>query len=110
MSLFNTYFEHCHNQPYSYFDEASFRQKLSHNLIPEYLIFAIYVTALRFFNHHCFEESARETSQLYARRAWQMVTEISMERDASPVIHQVQTLGKLAVHDFTCKFHIGTVV
>ncbi|KAJ4152143.1 hypothetical protein NW765_017652 [Fusarium oxysporum] len=100
-SLLDTFFEYCHDQPYSYFDESSFRRRFSNGLLPEHLVLAVHVSALRFSNHEYFGGSVRETARLYAQEAARLVMHSSMQTDTPPSVHEVQTLGMLAIIDFT---------
>ncbi|KAF4963730.1 hypothetical protein FSARC_8278 [Fusarium sarcochroum] len=81
-SLVDTFFKYCHNQPYSYFQETFFRQRFTKE-------------------HPYFQRSGREIRQLYASEAWHLVMQKSMDTESSLGIHEVQTLGLLAIHDFT---------
>ncbi|RAH40590.1 Zn(II)2Cys6 transcription factor [Aspergillus brunneoviolaceus CBS 621.78] len=69
-SIMDTYFLHVHNQPYSNFQEISFRQELRNGTLPRCLILAMLASAVRFSTHELYAERALETSEVYAREAW----------------------------------------
>lgn len=100
-SLVDTYFLHAHNQPYSYFQEASFRHKLEHGLLPKCLVFAVLATALRFSDHEYYSGKAMEAAEAYARESWLSVLQDHLTVENSPNLYVVQTTNILAVIDFT---------
>lgn len=103
-SLVDVYFRHVHNQPYSYFQEANFRQKLALGLLPKCLIMAIIASALRFSNDTYYEDSIQEAIESYAKESWVYILKQHMTNDNSPDIHVVQAASILAIIDFTGEF------
>jgi len=100
-SLINTYFTYSHNQPYSYFHEGTFRQRLADGNLPKCLLLAILASALRFSDHEYFEGATREATETYAREAWLSVLSDHMTADNSPQLYVAQTTNILAIVDFT---------
>ncbi|KAK8006545.1 fungal-specific transcription factor domain-containing protein [Apiospora marii] len=54
MAVVDSYFTYCQNQPYSFFHEQNFRQRLSKQDIPRHLVLAVMATAVRFCSHPYF--------------------------------------------------------
>ena len=70
LGLADSYFQFCHNQPYSFFHEATFRNILSNRRISTYLFLAFAATALRFSNDPYFESGINDVAHRYASFAW----------------------------------------
>ncbi|KAH6988341.1 fungal-specific transcription factor domain-containing protein [Ilyonectria destructans] len=100
-SLVDTYFNHIHNQPYSYFQEDNFRQKCADGLLPKCLFFAVLASALRFSGDKYYKGSIHEAMEAYAREAWLSVLHDHMTADDRPNLHVAQTTSILAIIDFT---------
>ena len=98
-SLIDTYFVHAHNQPYGYFRESSFRQKLENGLLPKCLVFAVLATAVRFSTHEYFGGNFRDASETYARESWLGVLAEHMTVESGLSVHIVQAVNLLAVLD-----------
>jgi hypothetical protein len=105
--VIDTYFEHVHNQPYSYFQEISFRQKLESNSLPRCLILAVLSSAVRFSIHEYYSGKTREASEKYARESWLSVLADHLTVEDSLNVHVVQTVNLLAVVDYTGKFCVS---
>ncbi|KAH6887478.1 fungal-specific transcription factor domain-containing protein [Thelonectria olida] len=100
-SLIDAYFLHSHNQPYSYFHEASFRDRLAYGLLPKCLVFAVLASALRFSNNEYFRGAIHEAIETYAREAWLSVLNDHMTTENCPNLHVAQATNILAIVDFT---------
>ncbi|RAK81319.1 Zn(II)2Cys6 transcription factor [Aspergillus fijiensis CBS 313.89] len=100
-SIMDTYFLHVHNQPYSNFQEISFRQELRNGTLPRCLILAMLASAVRFSTHELYAERALETSEVYAREAWLSVLTDYLTVEDDIGVHVVQTVNMLAVIDYT---------
>ncbi|KAI2703446.1 transcriptional regulator family: Fungal Specific TF [Penicillium roqueforti] len=100
-SVIDTYFLRVHNQPYSYFHEPSFRQKLESNSLPKCLILAVLSSAVRFSTHEFYANQTRDASQKYARESWLSVLADHLTMEDSLNVHVVQTVNLLAVVDYT---------
>jgi len=89
----NAYFRCCHNQPYAYFNEDSFRRRFIAGELPAYLILVVMATAARFGDQH-------DRLRAYAESAWLEILQLSLggEGDASP--HLVSATSMLAAIDF----------
>lgn len=103
--VIDTYFEHVHNQPYSYFQEASFRQKLQSNALPRCLVLAVLSSAVRFSKNDYFTGKTRDASEKFARESWLSVLTEHLTVEDNLNVHVVQTVNLLAVVDYTGKLH-----
>ncbi|KAF2418783.1 hypothetical protein EJ08DRAFT_49897 [Tothia fuscella] len=84
--LLDTYFSRIHGKPYHILDEASTRQRLLTNQLPNHLVFAIYAVTARYASQYGGYNIAVQTGVEYARRA-------RMEVDIDePSIEALQTL------------------
>ncbi|KAL5092944.1 hypothetical protein Trisim1_012421 [Trichoderma cf. simile WF8] len=102
--LTNDYFLHCQNQPYCYFSERLFRQKLYQGTIPTHLVYAVLATALRFTSHLYYSGCQAKAAAVYAEQSWKLV--IACEFSSEPAqtawnVHLAQTVGLLALWDLT---------
>ncbi|KAF9889610.1 hypothetical protein FE257_007118 [Aspergillus nanangensis] len=100
-SVIDTYFIHVHNQPYSYFQEASFRQRLESNLLPRCLVLAVLASAVKFSTHEYYAGKTREATEKYARESWMSVLTEYMAVEENMNVHVVQTVNLLAIVDYT---------
>ncbi|KAH6611304.1 hypothetical protein Trco_001324 [Trichoderma cornu-damae] len=100
--LIDTYFLHVHNQPYSYFHEQSFRERLNYGLVPKCLLFAILASALKFSDSDFFHGSTREATEAYAREAWLALLNDHLTVENNPSLQVAQASNILGVVDFTC--------
>lgn len=101
--IIDAYFEHNHNQPYSYFHEMTFRRKFDDDCLPEYLLLALAATACRFSEHGFFRDRQHEAMSAYANAAWHQIYEDSFSHEASLDFSMVQATSLLAAIEFTCK-------
>ncbi|KAL6910718.1 fungal-specific transcription factor domain-containing protein [Trichoderma evansii] len=100
--LIDAYFLHVHNQPYSYFHEQSFRERVNYGLIPKCLLFAILASALKFSDSDYFQGSIREATEAYAREAWLAILHEHLTVENNPTLQVAQASNILGVVDFTC--------
>jgi hypothetical protein len=103
ISVIDAYFEHAHNQPYSYFHERTFRDRLLSSTLPRCLLFAVLAAAVRFSTDEFYGGRTLEASELYAREAWLAVLRDELTSEDNPALHVVQTANILAVVDYTGK-------
>ncbi|KAL3440365.1 hypothetical protein BJX65DRAFT_290640 [Aspergillus insuetus] len=101
LSVIDAYFEHAHNQPYSYFHERTFRHKLLSSTLPRCLLFAVLAAAVRFSTDEFYAGRTLEASEIYAREAWLAVLRDELTSEDNPALHVVQTANILAVVDYT---------
>lgn len=101
LSLIDVYFESCHNQPYVYFHETSFRQRFEEGLLPRYLLYAFAATACRFSEHEFYRNRQVEAIAAYADASWSEIFQHSFSYEDSLELHMVQATSMLAVIDFT---------
>jgi hypothetical protein len=100
-SLVDTYFSRIHNQPYSFFHEQSFRQKLADNVLPDYLKLAVIAIALRFSEDPYYNGAYHEACTSYARESWKQIVSLWFALEAEPDIHICQAVTLLSIIDFT---------
>lgn len=100
-SVIDTYFEHVHNQPYSYFQETSFREKLQSDALPRCLVLAVLSSAVRFSKDDYFKGKTQEASERFARESWLSVLTEHLTVEDNLSVHVVQTVNLLAVVDYT---------
>jgi hypothetical protein len=104
LSTVDVFFQYSHNQPYSFFHEGNFRQRLSAGQIPDHLLFAVLATAIRFSKHPFFEGRTHEAAVAYANRSWRSIVASCFIGGESADIRTVQTITLLSIFDFTGKF------
>lgn len=102
-SLIDTYFTHCNNQPYGYFHEETFRQKLAENALPKCVVLAVLASSMRFSDHEYYAGARAKATEAYAREAWLSVLTDHMTAEDSPDLHVAQATNILAIIDFTCE-------
>ncbi|KAE8378086.1 fungal-specific transcription factor domain-containing protein [Aspergillus bertholletiae] len=101
LSTIDLYFAHCHQQPYSFFHEENFRQRLTNGLIPDHLLFAVLATSVRFSTNSFFQGRTQEISTAYANRSWKAIVHRCFNRNDTADVMVVQTITLLAIFDFT---------
>ncbi|KAM6525900.1 hypothetical protein FALCPG4_011432 [Fusarium falciforme] len=100
LGCINDYFRHCHNQPYSFFHEASFRQSLERGLLPDHLVLAVLASAARFSSDPFFCDP-HESAVQYANRSWKAIVVSCLAHNQAAHVQTVQTITLLAIFDFT---------
>ena len=101
----DVYFTYCHNQPYSYFHEETFRRKVTEGLVPEYLLFAVLAMALRFSTDPYWQGMQAGAADAYASASWKLIVSQQLIQEDGMNLQVVQAANILAVIDFT-----GTVL
>lgn len=102
--VIDVYFSRCHNQPYSFFHEKNFRIRLIEGMIPDYLLFAVLATGLRFSKDPYFHGELHEASISYARESWRQIVSAWFATESDPDIQICQAITLLSVVDFTGNF------
>ncbi|EHK26115.1 uncharacterized protein TRIVIDRAFT_176452 [Trichoderma virens Gv29-8] len=92
--LIDTYFLHVHNQPYTYFHEQSFRERLNYGVVPKCLLFAILASALKFSDSDYFAGCRREATEAYAREAWLALLNDHLTVENNPSLQVAQASGR----------------
>ncbi|RMZ83261.1 hypothetical protein DV738_g1273, partial [Chaetothyriales sp. CBS 135597] len=100
LETLDIYFTWCHNQPYSFFHEESFRTKLSQGKIPDHLLFAILASAVRFSKNPFFDDIF-ETALFYSNKSWQSIVSSCFSANKVADLMTVQTVTLLAILDYT---------
>lgn len=101
MAVIDSYFTYCQNQPYSFFHEQNFRQRLSKQDIPKHLVLAVMATAVRFCPHPCFIGRELKMSIEYANRSWKLIVSDCFTVGKAAEVSAVQTIALLGLFDFT---------
>jgi hypothetical protein len=101
LSTVDVYFQCCHNKPYSFFHEESFRRRLSDGLIPDHLLFAVLATAVRFTTNPFFKGKEPNIAVTYANKSWKSIVASCFAQNDAPDIMTVQTITLLAIFDFS---------
>ncbi|KIW85127.1 hypothetical protein Z517_00516 [Fonsecaea pedrosoi CBS 271.37] len=96
------YFAYCHNQPYSLFHEANFRQRLSCGEIPPHLLFAIMASAVR-FSHNPFFGDRHSMAVFYANQSWKSIVSSCFSATRIEDLQTLQSLTLLSIFDFSGK-------
>lgn len=107
-ALADVYFANCHNQPYCFFSETAFRQRLNAEQIPKHLLLAFAATAIRYSSHEYFQDSQDEAIEAYARAAWLVIWEQVFSSDRGLDLSAVQATNLLAIIEFTGKLFVPT--
>ena len=102
-SAADVYFANCQNQPYCYFNEVAFRQRLEGGSLPPYLLLALVATAARYSSDQFYEGRQFDAIETYSRIAWADVLKQALSSDIGMNIHSVQAMHMLAVIDFIGK-------
>ncbi|KAJ9606277.1 hypothetical protein H2200_009238 [Cladophialophora chaetospira] len=100
-SLINIYFERCHNQPYAYFHEETFRQDYEAGLLPEYLLYAFAATACRFSDDGIYRDHRHEAIDIYAQASFAQIYEHSFSDAEILELYMVIALAMLATVEFS---------
>lgn len=103
-SLADSYFLDCHQQPYSYFHESTFRQALEDETLPSYMILAFAATAIRFSSEPAFAGRQSEVINWYAKKAWAELIEQSFSDTQDLTIRAVQAASLLGIIDHVGKY------
>lgn len=105
LSTINLYFEFCHDQPYCFFHEQTFRHQLISDQVPRYLIFAILAVSSRFSLDPFYTSRNPHLADRYASKAWKEISRQCFDCDADRDHRLVQAATLLAVLDFTACRH-----
>lgn len=100
-ALADVYFTNCQNQPYCFFLERPFRQRLADGSLPNYLLMAFVATAARYSTHRYFENRQTEAIETYSKNAWLIVLQQVFSSEQGLDLCAVQATNLLAVIDFT---------
>jgi hypothetical protein len=101
--LLDAYFLHHHNQPYSFFHEAHFRQDISLGQVPDYLLTAICAVAIRFATDNGPQTRA---ASAFSRSSWASVSQLDMDTEGEFDLAVVQSLTLLAIIEYTGARHL----
>jgi hypothetical protein len=100
-SVLQTFFVHIHNRPYSYIQEAAFRQKLEMGLVPNCLLLAVLASAVRFSTHEYYEGRNQEATEVYSKGSWMSVLTDHLTVADNLSVEVVQAVNLLAIVDYT---------
>lgn len=99
VSACDTFFLNCHNQPYTFFHEATFRQKLKDQRLPNHLLYAFLAAALRYSADPFFMGNQIGTLERYAKSSWDLIVSHGFVIEESDDISIVQSISLLAIID-----------
>ncbi len=101
-SLADVYFSNCHNQPYCFFHENSFRRRLLAGELPQYLLLAFAATAARYSSHDYFRDKQLDAVEGFSRAAWIIILDQVFATEDNPdSVTAAQATSLLAIIDFT---------
>lgn len=69
-SAADVYFRYCHNQPYSFFHEPTFRRRLASGELPTHLVWALLSAVRRYSSLPDLNLKSEDDAMVYAARAW----------------------------------------
>ena len=98
-SAADLYFRYCHNQPYSLFHEATFREKIETGEVPRHLKFALLASTVRYSNDSSFENKIVAVSN-YAQQSWKAIAMPWNGIQTDTELSIVQTILLLAIIDY----------
>jgi hypothetical protein len=101
MSVIDAYFMCAQNQPYSFFHEGNFRQRLAQNALADHLVLAVVASAVRFCHHPQLPADTHEVAVNYANKSWKSVISNCFGTSTAANVSIVQTIALLALFDFT---------
>ena len=101
--IITSYFTYCHNQPFSFFHEQTFRKRLTEGTLTSHLLLAVLCHGLRYSNHWHQSNRNPSTAEDYADQSWKsVISQCLYDREATDLA-TVQTITLLAIFDFTGK-------
>lgn len=99
-SAADLYFRYCHNQPYSLFHEANFRNKIELDELPSHLVFALLASTVRYSDDPYFANKNSAVSG-YAHQSWKSIVMPWNGIQSDAELSIVQTILMLAIIDYT---------
>ncbi|KAL1959495.1 hypothetical protein VTO42DRAFT_1940 [Malbranchea cinnamomea] len=100
----DTYFAYCHNQPYSFFHEETFRYQFAEGLLPRYLILALVASTLQFSGDPYYSDNLGAAANICAADSWKAIVSQCFDSEEGPSYRSVQALTLLAIYEFiSCK-------
>lgn len=105
MSLIDLYFARVQNQPYSFFHEAKFRRSFATGQVPNYVIFAMLASALRFSTDDYYQSRHQEAIVVYASVSWTHIVKVWFAAESEPDLQICQAVTLLSIIDFTGMSH-----
>ncbi|KAM9875468.1 zn 2cys6 transcription factor [Verticillium dahliae] len=100
-AVFRNYFQYAHNQPYSFFHESKFWEKLDGGSWPDHLLLAVLAHAVRFSEDQFFRGRTKQMAQLFANMAWKAIVNLYFHERGDADLATVQTITLLSIYDFT---------
>ncbi|KAM0326528.1 hypothetical protein ACHAQA_006397 [Verticillium albo-atrum] len=100
-AVFRDYFKYAHNQPYSFFHESKFWERLDAGELPDHLLLAVLSHALRFSGNQFFRDRTKSMAKLFANMAWKAIVYLYFQERADANLAAVQTITLLSIYDFT---------
>ncbi|PCH01909.1 Hypothetical protein PENO1_040470 [Penicillium occitanis (nom. inval.)] len=94
-----TYFLHCYNQPFSFFDEDRFMSRFHWDRVPMYLQLAILATSIRYSSKPCWRDCKEDAIEKYACLSWDIISASGLALVDEPDISIVQAIALLSIID-----------
>ena len=104
--IIDDYFRYSHNQLYSFFHEETFRRKMADGTLPDFLLEAVIVSALRFSNDQYFDndfffmDKRKVTADAFARKSWKQITSKYVDGEEECGVSVVQAVTLLAIFEY----------
>lgn len=95
-----TYFMYCHNQPYSFFHEPSFRAQQGYRTIPQYLLYALLAITMRYTHVSSLGPKSDDITQALVKSAMRDIVAQCFDSPEGPDYRTVQAMTILAIHEF----------
>lgn len=100
----DVYFRFCHNQPYSLFHEATFRQRLVNGEVPDHLVWALLAAARRFATLPELHPQLPDDPLGLAKLSWEnLKLPWNGVKDDQEAVSVIQTIVLLVNTEHTCK-------
>lgn len=96
-----------YDQPYLFFHEQTFRKRLHDRAIPDYLIFSLLATALRFARDPYFQGKEIEAAASYASSSWRLMASCWTGDHGGFDMDGMFALTFLSLHDVTGMYDYG---
>lgn len=100
-SAIDDYFANCHCEPFDLFHEPSFRDRLSRDEVPDYLLLAILASGIRYSKIHSFAHRRLAAIDQYSNHSWLLVIKRWNSIEEEHDMDIVRAMLMLSAIDFT---------
>ena len=104
--IIDDYFRYSHNQLYSFFHEETFRRKKADGTLPDFLLEAVIMSALRFSTDSYFDDDLflvnkrKVTADAFARKSWTYINSRYVDGEEECTLPVVQAVTLLAIFEY----------